>query len=165
MTLDCLLDYDYNWRLVITFQPIGAKQSLIEISHSHVDYIPKHPFREKYYSKYIVYVTYITISNKIFLGEDVTLENVLFYNRQLQSNRQSLCDLAFIHTANVITWLRVRSRRRYQRYHSIFVLYLMNDKDKMIAIALIVSFWTHSMLEQKKMWNVCFYQRRLTFSV
>jgi len=35
----------------------------------------------------------------------------------------------------------VRSRRRYlrYRYHSIFVLHLMNDKDKIIAIAQMAS--------------------------
>jgi len=52
-TIDYRLHCDCDWRLVITFQSIRAKQSPIEISHSH-------------------------------------LENVLFYNCQSQSNRQSL---------------------------------------------------------------------------
>jgi len=41
--------------------------------------------------------------------------------------------------SSILLSLWVRSRRRYLRYcyHSIFVLRLMNDKDRMIAIAQI----------------------------
>jgi len=60
----------------------------------------------------------------------------------------------------------VRSRRRYLRYcyHSIFVLHLVNDKDRMITIAQIASSWTHPISSGKcAMAALCAFRAKRTF--
>jgi len=57
-TSDCRMDCDYDWQLAITFQSIRAKQSPIDISHSHLspyqtrdwdwDWIGFWPFKAKF---------------------------------------------------------------------------------------------------------------------